>query len=68
MDAHDKAGSKQIISLDPFWSTERWWLAGVVEFPDIDALQKYERLLQEISHAKYMVSDLMLATKFEEPS
>ena len=68
MEAHDKVGSKMIILLDPFWSTERWSFAGVVEFPDIDALQEYERLLQEIGHAQYMVSDVMLATKFEEPS
>jgi len=45
MDAHEKAGTKRIISLDPFWSTERWWLAGVVEFSDIDALHEYEKLL-----------------------
>ena len=67
-EALDKVGVKSIIFLDPFWSTERWSFAGVVEFPDIDALQEYERILQEIGHAQYMVSEVMLATKFEEPS
>ena len=68
VEAHDKVGSKSMIALDPFWSTERWFFAGVTEFPDIDALQEYERLLQEIGHAQYVVADIMLATKMEEPS
>ena len=68
MEAHDKVGSKIIILLDPSWSTERWFFAGVVEFPDIDALQKYERLLMDIGHAQYEVSEVMLATKWEETS
>ena len=61
-DAHEKVGSKQIIILDPFWSTERWFSAGVTEFPDIEALQEYERLLQEMGHDRYRVSDIVLGT------
>ena len=40
MEGCEKVGSKQIIVLDPSWSTERWFLAGVTEFPDIEAVQK----------------------------
>ncbi len=62
-EAHEKAGAKAVINLDPYWSTERGIGAGVVEFPDIDALQKFSRMLQQIGHAKYVISETMLATK-----
>ena len=33
----EKVGGKRLIACTPTWSTERWLLFGVEEFPDIEA-------------------------------
>ena len=68
MEGIEKIGAKMVIILDTHWSTERWFFAGVTEFPDIEAVQKWGDFLAELEHAKYIVADIMLATKWEPPS
>ena len=68
MEGLERIGAKSIVRLDPFWSTERWFGAGVTEFPDIEAVQKWGDLLAELEHSKYIVPDIMLGTKWEAPS
>ena len=63
---NEKAGTKHIIMLDTYWSNEEWYFAGVAEFPDIDALQQFERDQREANNALYVTSEIMLGTKFEE--
>ena len=65
---HEKVGAKPVIVLDAHWSTERWFFAGVTEFPDIEAVQKWGDYLAELDHAKYVIVDLMLGTEWEAPS
>ena len=66
MERHEKAGVKHIIMLDTYWSTEQWYVAGVAEFQDIDALQQFERIQLEANVGLYQRSEIMLGTKFEE--
>jgi hypothetical protein len=61
-----QAGAKRIIVLDTFWSTEQWYWAGVVEFPDIDAFQEFQRMGREQSKSLYITSEIILGTKSEE--
>ena len=68
IEAHEKVGSERIVALDAHWATEEWRWAGVTEFPDVDALQKYGDLLLEIDHDRYFLVECMLGTKWEEPS
>ena len=64
----EKVGEKPIIMLDTYWSTEHWHMAGVTEFPDLDALQKFEKLSLEMNKDLYMSTEIMLGTKLEQPS
>jgi hypothetical protein len=67
MERHEKAGVKLVITLDTYWSTEKWYWAGVWEIEDIDALQEFERMQQEAKLSLYMTSEIMLGTKWERP-
>ena len=62
---HAQAGAKHVIFLDPFWSTERWYFAGVAEFEDMEAFLKFEDLQKAAGVGQYQESEIMLATKLE---
>ena len=60
----EKAGGKSVLMCSPTWSTERWWLFGVDEYPDIEAVQKFTRILSGRDHFRYIESYSMLGTKW----
>ena len=68
MEAHEQAGAKVLIGVDVNWSTEQWQNSGVTEFRDVDALQKFSRLLREMNHDRYFLAESMLGTKWEAPA
>jgi hypothetical protein len=63
--AYEKVGGKQTIACVSRWSTERWQAFGLDEFPDIEAVQKFQELLDEYDHFRYVESVSMLGTKWE---
>ena len=56
---------KSVLMCTPTWSTERWYLFGVDEYPDIEAVQKFTELLIERDHFRYIEVVSMLGTKWE---
>ena len=55
---------KSVLMCPPTWSTERWYLFGVDEYPDIEAVQKFTEILIERDHFRYIEVESMLGTKW----
>lgn len=64
-EALEKAGGKRLILCNPNWSSDQWSFAGVEEFPNIDAVQKYMAALNELNWFRYCESTNVLGTKWE---
>jgi hypothetical protein len=64
----EKFGVKRVIRCFSGWATEEWGSFGVLEFPDIEAVQKKTQALWEIGHYRYFESVTMLGIKMEEES
>ncbi len=67
-EALEKVGGKQIISCDSGWASEQWTFWGVEEYPDIEAVQKYTEMLNELNWFQYVDSFTVLGTKFQPNS
>ena len=63
----EKAGGKSLLMCSPTWSTERWWLFGVDEYPDIEAVQKMTERLIARDNFRYIDVVSMLGTKWTPP-
>ena len=57
-------GGKTVLMCTPVWSTEKWILCGVEEFPDTEAVQNYAMLLFQMGHFRYLEGTSMLAVKY----
>ena len=64
-EALEKVGGKQIIACDSGWASEQWTFWGVEEYPDIEAVQKYTEMLNELNWFQYVDSFTVLGTKFQ---
>lgn len=62
-DALKKVGGKRILLCASSWSSERWGVFGVEEFPDIEAVQKLSFALHELEAMKYFENDSLLGIK-----
>ena len=67
MEALDTAGGKELVICDAAWSNERWPVFGVEEFPDIEAVQRHQQLLNDLNWLRYMESRTTLGTEFIPP-
>ncbi|HEY3312951.1 MAG TPA: hypothetical protein VGK00_15025 [Anaerolineales bacterium] len=64
--AFEQVGGKRLLWCDSSWSNEAWPVFGVEEFPDIEAVQKYSRVIGELNLARYLESWSILGTKEED--
>lgn len=62
-EAHHKVGAKRSILCNTNWSSDQWLYAGVEEFPNIEAVQKFMAVLQELNWSRYCESTSVLGTK-----
>jgi hypothetical protein len=62
-EALEKLGAKKVIHCNTYWSTDQWMWAGVEEFPNIEAVQKYMATLQELNWGRYVEGNNVLGTK-----
>jgi hypothetical protein len=63
-EALKKLGGKTILTCTPAWSNEQWMLCGAEEFPDIDAVQNYTAMLNQLGHFRYVKGTSMLGVKW----
>jgi hypothetical protein len=67
VEIREKVGGKEVITCDPFWSDHRWTRFGVDEYPDIEAVQKTTKVLNELEYSRYVEAVSMLGTIYEIP-
>ena len=63
-EALEKAGGKRIIC-DTNWSSDQWAIAGMEEFPNIEAVQNYMAAVNELNLFRYVEGRSVLGTKLE---
>ena len=64
-EALENVGAKRPILCNSNWSSDRWSFAGIEEFPNIEAVQKYMAALQELNWFRYCEGTSVLGTKLE---
>jgi hypothetical protein len=64
-EALEKVGGKRPILCNSSWSSDQWSFAGMEEFPNIEAVQKYMAALQELKWFRYCEGTNVLGTKLE---
>ena len=63
--ALEKVGAKRLILCESRWSTDEWAFAGVEEFPNMEAVQKYMSALSELDWFRYAEGRSVLGTRLE---
>ena len=58
----ERLGAKQVVVCDASWNAEKWLFWGVEEYPNIEAVQEYAKLLDEINWFRYCESETMMGT------
>jgi hypothetical protein len=64
--AFKKVGGKRLVACDSSWSSEEWPVFGVEVFPDIEAVQEYAKIINELNLLRYLESRTLLGTEFPE--
>ena len=64
MEEIEKVGGKRVLTCTSTWSSEQWFMFGLDEFPDIEAVQKFTGFLLERDHFRYIESVSMLGTEW----
>jgi len=67
-EAMKKVGGKSMLICDSSWTSEQWWFWGVEEYPNIEAVQEYANLLNEIGWLRYVDSETLLGTAVPQNS
>ncbi len=62
-EALEKVGGKSVLVCDSSWASEQWPFFGVEVYPDIEAVQKYAELQNELNWFRYMESMTVLGTE-----
>ena len=62
----NNSGGKNIFIADTSWSSEEWLFIGVDEYPDIEAVQKHIKDINELNWFRYVESKVILGTKWEQ--
>ena len=68
MEALNAVGGKELVICDAAWSNEQWPYFGVEEYPDLDALQRHDKMLTDLNWLRYMESRTTLGTELTLPS
>ena len=63
--ALEQVGGKPVVTCETGWSNEQWQVFGVEEFPDIEAVIRHTKLLNELNWGRYLTSVSTLGTKLE---
>lgn len=58
-----KVGGTSMLMCNSSWSSEKWRYWGVEEYPNIEAVQEYDRCLNELQWFRYCDSETLLGTK-----
>jgi len=58
----EQVGGRRIAFCNCYWSNEEWVWFGVMEFPDIEAVQKHAEFIEGLEQFRYIESKSYLGT------
>ena len=58
----EDVGGRWIAFCNCYWSNEEWVWFGVMEFPDIEAVQKHSEFIEGLEQVRYVESKSYLGT------
>jgi hypothetical protein len=61
-----ESGGKPVVNCNASTFSDQWQVCGVEEFPDLDSLHKHAAALQKLDWFRYVDSESVLATPWEE--
>ena len=61
-------GGKELVVCSASWADEQWPFFGLEEFPDLDAVQRHQQLLEDLRWERFMQSRSSLGTELVLPS
>jgi hypothetical protein len=64
--ALEEAGGTRLIVCDALWASEEWPVFGVERFPSLEALQKFQRLLDQMGLFRCIESRMLIGTQAQE--
>ena len=59
----EEVGGKHVIDCDCRWSDGEYAFSSVSEFPDIEAVQKHAKFIEELDQSRYVESKSYLGTR-----
>ena len=59
----ERVGCKRLVFCDSRWASEQWAWWGAEVYPDIEAVQKHVRFLDELNFYRYMEAMTLLGTE-----
>ena len=62
--AFQKVGGKRLVWCNSYWSSDQWQVFGVEVFPNIEAVQQYSQVMNELNLSRYVESVSLLGTEF----
>jgi len=60
-----EVGAKTVVTCDSSWSSEQWQFFGVLEFPDIEAVQKNAAYMSQFDWLRYVDSMVVLGSEWQ---
>lgn len=60
-----EVGGKWLTLCNCYWANEDWLWFGVMEFPDIEAIQKHSKFIEELEQIRYVESKSYLGIRVE---
>ena len=64
--AFEKVGGKRLVTCNSYWSSDQWQVFGVESFPNIEAVQQYAEIMNELNMPRYVESMSVLGTEVQE--
>ena len=64
-EALEKVGAKRLIVCNSSWSSDQWAFAGIEEFQNIGAVQKYMAVVNELGVFRYVESTSVLGSEMK---
>lgn len=63
----EQVGGRWLAYCNCYWSNEEWSYFGVMEFPDIDAVQKHSEFIEKLEQSRYVETKSHLGTRASPP-
>jgi hypothetical protein len=65
--AFQKVGGKRLAMCNSYWASDQWQVFGIEVFPNIEAVQEYAEIMNELNMPRFVESMSLLGTELQLP-